>query len=148
MRSPPGRLSRVFSHPQGEGGTGVPPRSPPPCSCFAGQEGRVGCSGGTGQPCPLPPSSPGPRSGEVPAARPYLAGWAQLPWLRRGDPCVLGEGRGRRIPAGLRGLLARRKKARGCTGTRQGLNCPRRGAASPALACADCRNEKCWQVNV
>lgn len=124
VRSPLGRLSRVFSHPPGEGGSGVPPRSPPPCSRFAGQEGRGAFrrSRGTGQPCPPPSSSPGPGSGEVPAARPYLAGWAQLPSLRRGHSRVPGDGRGRRISAELRGLLSPRKEARVCTDTRQGLN--------------------------
>lgn len=73
VRCPPGCVSRVLSHLQGEGGTGVPPRSPPPCSRFAGQEERGGFrrSGYTGQPCPPPPSSPGPGSGRG-AGRPPM----------------------------------------------------------------------------
>lgn len=117
MRSPPGRVSRLFSHPRGEGGTGISPALPPLVDVsLAGRE--AGSAGGTASPA---------RRRQVPRGRgrQCLAGWARLPWRRRGRPRVLGERRGGRISAELRGILPPRKKARGGTGTRRGLNCAR-----------------------
>lgn len=88
---PNGEISRsllnwVLCHPGVGGGTGVSLPSPPPCSRFAGREGRGGScrSGGTGPALiaavcfPLGYSAPG--TGELlPPAQ--LLGWAPLPWL-------------------------------------------------------------------
>lgn len=73
----------------------------------------MGCSGGTGQPCPLPPSSPGPGSGEVPAARPYLAGGLSFLGSAGETPASLGREGAGGSPPGSGGFLpgGRRREA-------------------------------------
>lgn len=127
-RSPPCLLNWFpLPPPRGGGGEGAQefpraPRRPVHVSLAGREEGAPAAPGERGQPYP-PPSTPLLSSGAG-VGRAPLAGWAPLPRLRGGDPCVPGMGRGRGIPAGLRGLPPSRKRERGCAGPRRGVSWP------------------------
>lgn len=141
MRSPPGRVSRLFSHPGGRGAQGFPPHSPPLLT-FLWPGGKRALPGARPA-LPAAAKFPGAGAGAGSASPGGLGCLGAA-----GDvPASLGREGAGGSPPSFGGFFPRGRRREAAPAPGEGLTVPGWSSIPGAGVCC-CRNAKCWQVNV